>query len=70
MYDNDLPGIHNLRLIKSNHPDLNYIWLPRKYKSKDLSDYYKANGREKTIKLIKNFLEQWRSRIQKLSQKK
>lgn len=70
MYDNDLPGIHNLRLIKSSHPDLNYIWLPRKYKSKDLSDYYKANGREKTIKLIKNFLGQWRSRIQKLSQKK
>ena len=70
MYDNDLPGIHNLISIKKKYPELNYVWLPRSYKSKDLSDYYKANGREKTINLIKNFLEQWRSRIQKLSQKK
>lgn len=69
MYDNDLPGISNLVKIKKEHPELNYIWIPRKYKAKDISDYYKMYGRNKTVNLIKTYLE-WRSRTQKLSQKK
>lgn len=69
MYDNDLPGISNLVKIKKEHPELNYIWIPRKYEAKDISDYYKMYGRNKTVNLIKTYLE-WRSRTQKLSQKK
>lgn len=56
LYDNDLAGINNMNKFKKLHPELNYIWIPRKYKAKDISDFYKNYGRDTTIKLIKKYL--------------
>ena len=37
------------------------IWLkrivPRKYKTKDISDFYKCYGKQKTLNLITQFLK-------------
>lgn len=52
-YDNDLPGISNMNKIKKEHPELNYFWIPRKYGAKDISDFYKMFGKDKTIEFIK-----------------
>ena len=41
LYDNDLPGIHNMNKIKKEHPELIFQWIPRKYEAKDISDFYK-----------------------------
>lgn len=55
-YDNDRPGLYNLAKIRREHPELTYIYIPKKYKSKDISDFYKDYGRKKTINLIKEFI--------------
>ena len=52
-YDNDLPGIHNLCKIKKKHKELIYIWIPRSSGAKDISDYHKMYGHNKTISFIK-----------------
>lgn len=52
-YDSDLPGIHNMRKIKKKFPDLFYFWIPRSFEAKDISDFYKKYGREKTLALVK-----------------
>ena len=52
-YDNDLPGISNMNKIKKEYPELNYFWIPRKYGAKDISDFYKMFGKDKTIEFIK-----------------
>lgn len=57
-YDNDIPGIHNMRKIKKEHPELTYFFIPRKYEAKDFSDYRALYGYNKTrssiIETIKN----------------
>lgn len=64
LYDNDLAGISNLNKFRKQFPELNYVWIPRKYEAKDISDFYKKYGRSKTIELIKQYLE-WLSKHQK-----
>jgi hypothetical protein len=39
--------------IKKEHPELNFFWIPRSYEAKDISDFYKMFGRDKTIEFIK-----------------
>ena len=56
LYDNDLPGIQNMNKFKKQYPELIYTWIPRKYGSKDISDFYKMNKRSKTLNLIKEFI--------------
>lgn len=51
-YDNDLPGIAGMNKIKKKHPELSFCFIPRKYEAKDLSDYYKKYGKNKTKALI------------------
>lgn len=51
-YDNDLPGIAGMRRIAKQHPELKYLFIPRKYGAKDISDFYKKYGKEKTVSLI------------------
>lgn len=51
-YDNDLPGISNLNKIRKEHPEFKYIWIPKRYGAKDISDFRKMYGREKTYKMI------------------
>ena len=48
LYDNDLPGVTNLRKIRRAHPELDYFIIPRRYKAKDASDFCKLYGFEKT----------------------
>lgn len=56
LYDNDRAGLYNMAKIRKLHPELTYTYIPLKYKAKDISDFYKNNGRTKTLKLINNFL--------------
>lgn len=51
-YDNDIAGVSGMNKIKKSHPELKFIFIPRKYEAKDISDYYKKYGKEKTLKLI------------------
>lgn len=55
-YDNDRPGLYNMAKIRREHPELTYIFIPRKYGSKDISDFYKDHGRKETLNLIKTFI--------------
>lgn len=55
-YDNDRPGLYNMAKIRREHPELTYIFIPREYGSKDISDFYKDHGRKETLNLIKTFI--------------
>lgn len=50
-YDNDLPGISNMNKIRKQF-DIKCLWIPCKYEAKDISDFYKKYGRNKTLQLI------------------
>lgn len=56
LYDNDKPGLYNMVKIRHSHPELIYVFIPRELGSKDISDFYKHNGRNKTLDLIKKFI--------------
>lgn len=56
-FDNDLPGISNMNKIKKKYPDLQYFFIPRKYKCKDFSDLVAMYGKEKVKELIKEFIK-------------
>ena len=56
LFDNDYTGIVFMKKIKKEHPELMYTWIPRRLGAKDISDYYKENGRKKTLNLIKEFV--------------
>ncbi len=53
-YDNDATGIAFMKKIKKAHPELKYFFIPKKYKVKDLTDFVKKYGVEKT----KNYAQQ------------
>lgn len=55
-YDNDRPGLINMAKIRKKHPELTYTYIPKKFGSKDISDFYKDHGRKETLNLIKNFI--------------
>lgn len=65
LYDNDLAGLSNMQKFRKKFPNLLYTWIPRKYEAKDISDFHKKYGRDKTLTFIKNFLI-WLSKRQKL----
>lgn len=50
-FDNDLPGISNMRKLKKQFPDLICLKLNRD-DAKDISDYRKRFGYRKTLELI------------------
>lgn len=52
-YDNDLPGLQNMQKIKNKHKDINCFYIPRHYEAKDISDFHKKYGRDKTLEFIK-----------------
>lgn len=52
LYDNDLPGVIGANKIHKTHPDLNVIIIPRSTGCKDISDYRKTYGYQKTLDLI------------------
>lgn len=51
-YDSDLAGISNMNKIRKKFPDTIPIYIPRKYKAKDISDFYSKYGSLKTFDLI------------------
>jgi DNA primase len=52
-YDNDRAGKYNLAKIRHSYPELNYFFIPNTFEAKDISDFYKKYGREKTIEFLK-----------------
>lgn len=59
VYDNDFAGIENLSKIHKAHPELIVTFIPRKYEAKDISDFYKKYGKEKTQILINAAIERY-----------
>lgn len=55
-YDNDIPGITNMKKIRNNYPELNFFFIPRHYMVKDFSDFYAKYGRKVTLRTIKNYI--------------
>ena len=60
-YDNDIPGLEGMKRIKKNYPELIYTWLPHNY-AKDISDFYKNFGKEKTLTILKQFIKWLKNR--------
>ena len=56
LYDNDRPGLYNMAKIRKEYPELTYVFIPKRYGSKDISDFYKDHGRKETLNLIKTFI--------------
>ncbi len=55
-YDRDRAGLYNMAKIRREHPELVYVAIPKKYESKDISDFYRDYGRKETLNLIKQFV--------------
>lgn len=62
VFDNDQTGVEFTNKIKHKYSWITPMIIPRRYKAKDISDFYKMYGKDKTITLIKegiNYLKQW-----------
>lgn len=59
LYDNDRPGMHNMWLIRKEHPELNYYYLPW-YLSKDFTDSIKLVGIENMKEYINEFMSNYK----------
>ena len=59
LYDNDRPGIHNMWLIRKEHPELNYYYLPW-YLSKDFTDSIKLVGVENMKEYVNEFMSNYK----------
>lgn len=59
LYDNDRPGIHNMWLIRKEHPELNYYYLPW-YLSKDFTDSIKMVGVENMKDYVNEFMSNYK----------
>lgn len=63
LFDNDQTGLEFTNKIKRKYKWITPMIIPLKYKAKDISDFYKAYGRDRTIELIKEgiiYLKQWK----------
>lgn len=54
IYDNDLPGLRAMNRFRRDNPEMEitWLWIPRKYGAKDISDLVKIIGFEETKRLI------------------
>ena len=59
LYDNDRPGLHNMWLIRKEHPELNYFYMPW-YLSKDFTDSIKLVGVENMKEYINEFMSNYK----------
>lgn len=57
-YDNDLPGIKSMNKIRKKFKDLKVIFIPKRYKVKDFSDFVKKYDVVKTFNLIDEWLKE------------
>ena len=56
LYDSDLTGVRFMNKIRKQHHGLIICMIPRKYEAKDISDFYQKYGRNKTISIIKDYI--------------
>ena len=59
LYDNDRPGKHNMWLIRKQHPELNYFYLPF-YLSKDFTDSIKLVGVDNMKEYVDEFFKEYK----------
>lgn len=58
LYDQDRTGKLNMAKIRSEHPELIYLVIPKEYGAKDFSDFRKKYGFMKTKEAILN-VKKW-----------
>ena len=59
IYDQDRPGKHNMWLIRKQHPELNYYFLPW-YLAKDFTDSIKMVGVENMKEYVNEFMTNYK----------
>lgn len=59
LYDNDRAGLHNMWLIRKQHPELNYFYLPF-YLSKDFTDSIKLVGVDNMKEYVNDFFKEYK----------
>ena len=59
LYDNDRPGLHNMWLIRKQHPELNYYFLPW-YLEKDFTDTIKEIGVNNMKEYVNEFMSNYK----------
>lgn len=59
IYDSDRPGLHNMWLIRKQHPELNYYFLPE-YLAKDFTDSIKLIGVENMKEYVNEFMSNYK----------
>ena len=59
IYDQDRPGKHNMWLIRKQHPELNYYFLPW-YLAKDFTDSIKLVGVENMKEYVDEFMSNYK----------
>ena len=59
VYDQDRPGKHNMWLIRKQHPELNYYFLPW-YLAKDFTDSIKMVGVNEMKKYVNEFMSNYK----------
>lgn len=59
LYDQDKPGKHNMWLIRKQHPELNYYFLPW-YLAKDFTDSIKLVGIENMKEYVNEFMSKYK----------
>ena len=59
LYDNDRPGKHNMWLIRKQHPELNYYFLPW-YLDKDFTDSIKLVGVDNMKEYVNDFISNYK----------
>lgn len=59
IYDQDRPGKHNMWLIRKEHPELNYYYLPW-YLAKDFTDSIKLVGVENMKEYVNEFMSNYK----------
>jgi len=59
IYDQDRPGKHNMWLIRKQHPELNYYFLPW-YLAKDFTDSIKMVGVENMKEYVNEFMSNYK----------
>lgn len=65
MYDNDKAGLCSMAKIRRNHPELTFVWIPKKFGCKDFSDMYEMYGRNEMNNIIKEARIMVNDRIKK-----
>jgi len=59
IYDHDKTGLHNMWLIRKQHPELNYFYMPW-YLSKDFTDSIKLVGVDNMKEYVNEFMSNYK----------